>query len=306
MWIVKFAGRNSIPIFTGRIAKVVAMKPHETLAMIEEAAGTKMYELKKEQSVRSLEKKEVKLADVNRQLEESVEPHLEKLKKEKEEFLAHSSQEQALSRIKNVNSAHLYYDASKRLEECESNITKFEESMEKLEMGIKNAEEGIVTNKETTEETEKQAKELESEETVLKKAHDEAEKGLKLKENALKKKEAEFQKMKEKREGKAGELAELNKKVEAEATKMEGVKTELVEISTEKEEIEKKIQQLEQKKVEINGGGGDGGGRDLVQEIRDMGKEIMLKKQNMESMKKQKTYLLFKWFLVILSVATEF
>ena len=37
------------------------MKPPEILAMIEEAAGTRMYELKKENALKTIEKKEKKV-----------------------------------------------------------------------------------------------------------------------------------------------------------------------------------------------------------------------------------------------------
>jgi structural maintenance of chromosome 2 len=44
-------------IMQGRITKVLNMKPVEVLAMIEEAAGTRMYEAKKQQTLRTIEKK---------------------------------------------------------------------------------------------------------------------------------------------------------------------------------------------------------------------------------------------------------
>lgn len=48
----------------GRVTKVLNMKPHEILSMIEEAAGTSMYEAKKEISLKHLEKKESKLKEM--------------------------------------------------------------------------------------------------------------------------------------------------------------------------------------------------------------------------------------------------
>ena len=42
------------------------MKPPEILSMIEEATGTSMYEAKKESAQRTIEKKENKLAQINR------------------------------------------------------------------------------------------------------------------------------------------------------------------------------------------------------------------------------------------------
>lgn len=42
------------------------MKPPEVLGMLEEAAGTRMYETKKEAALRTLEKKQVKVDEIDR------------------------------------------------------------------------------------------------------------------------------------------------------------------------------------------------------------------------------------------------
>uniref|UniRef100_A0A4W6G657 Structural maintenance of chromosomes protein n=1 Tax=Lates calcarifer TaxID=8187 RepID=A0A4W6G657_LATCA len=51
-------------IMQGRITKVLNMKPPEILAMIEEAAGTRMYECKKISAQKTIEKKEAKLKEI--------------------------------------------------------------------------------------------------------------------------------------------------------------------------------------------------------------------------------------------------
>uniref|UniRef100_A0AAQ5Y5M7 SMC hinge domain-containing protein n=1 Tax=Amphiprion ocellaris TaxID=80972 RepID=A0AAQ5Y5M7_AMPOC len=51
-------------IMQGRITKVLNMKPPEILAMIEEAAGTRMYECKKISAQKTIEKKEAKLNEI--------------------------------------------------------------------------------------------------------------------------------------------------------------------------------------------------------------------------------------------------
>jgi hypothetical protein len=51
-------------IMQGRITKVLNMKPPEILAMLEEAAGTKMYVQKSKGAMTMLQKKEKKLADI--------------------------------------------------------------------------------------------------------------------------------------------------------------------------------------------------------------------------------------------------
>ena len=42
------------------------MKPQEILGMLEEAAGTRMYETKKDAALRTLEKKQVKVSEIEK------------------------------------------------------------------------------------------------------------------------------------------------------------------------------------------------------------------------------------------------
>lgn len=51
-------------IMQGRITKVLNMKPSEILSMVEEAAGTSLYENKKIAAVKLIEKKDAKLLEI--------------------------------------------------------------------------------------------------------------------------------------------------------------------------------------------------------------------------------------------------
>ena len=70
-------------IMQGRVTKVTNMKPMELLGLIEEAAGTSLYQTKKEQAENHLKKKELKLQEVNHILNEDVKSKLDKLNKDK-------------------------------------------------------------------------------------------------------------------------------------------------------------------------------------------------------------------------------
>ncbi|KAK2945025.1 putative Structural maintenance of chromosomes protein 2 [Blattamonas nauphoetae] len=73
-------------IMQGKITKVLNMKPLEILGMIEEAAGTRLYESKKVSAVRTLERKEKKVSELKEVLENQIQPKLERLKKDEEAF----------------------------------------------------------------------------------------------------------------------------------------------------------------------------------------------------------------------------
>lgn len=49
----------------GKITKVLNMRPAEILAMIEEAAGTSMFEEKREKAVKTMAKKMTKLDEID-------------------------------------------------------------------------------------------------------------------------------------------------------------------------------------------------------------------------------------------------
>lgn len=51
-------------IMQGKITKVLNMRPQEILSMIEEAAGTSMFEEKKEKAVKTMAKKEKRLEEI--------------------------------------------------------------------------------------------------------------------------------------------------------------------------------------------------------------------------------------------------
>ena len=67
-------------IMQGRITKVLNMKPPEILGMIEEAAGTRMYETKKIAAQKTIEKKQLKMDEIQKVLSEEITPTLNKLK----------------------------------------------------------------------------------------------------------------------------------------------------------------------------------------------------------------------------------
>lgn len=52
------------------------MKPQEILSMIEEAAGTSLYESKKQSALKTIDKKDTKLVDINKILNEELSPTL--------------------------------------------------------------------------------------------------------------------------------------------------------------------------------------------------------------------------------------
>lgn len=74
-------------VMQGRITKVLNMKPLEILSMIEEASGTRMFETKKQQAEKTLEKKDQKLAQIDDIISKDIGPKLSQLKEERGQYL---------------------------------------------------------------------------------------------------------------------------------------------------------------------------------------------------------------------------
>jgi structural maintenance of chromosome 2 len=106
----------------GRITKVLNMKPPEILGLLEEAAGTKMYETKKQVALRTMEKKQTKVDEINKILEEDIMPALDKLRNEKTSFMEWQNATAKVDRLKRFCVAYNYVEAQKLLSTGESEI----------------------------------------------------------------------------------------------------------------------------------------------------------------------------------------
>lgn len=102
-------------IMQGRITKVLNMKPKEILGMIEETAGTRMYENKKVVALRTIEKKQLKVDEINSVLNEEITPTLERLRGEKQHYLKWSKNSADIERIERFVVASEFMNAESKL-----------------------------------------------------------------------------------------------------------------------------------------------------------------------------------------------
>ncbi|KAH0562707.1 hypothetical protein GP486_002623 [Trichoglossum hirsutum] len=102
-------------IMQGRITKVLNMKPVEILSMIEEAAGTRMFEDRRDKALKTMAKKEMKVQEINDLLKEEIEPKLDKLRTEKRTFLEFQQTQSDLERLTRLVVAHDYVKNKEKL-----------------------------------------------------------------------------------------------------------------------------------------------------------------------------------------------
>ncbi|KAL2040451.1 hypothetical protein N7G274_006894 [Stereocaulon virgatum] len=137
-------------IMQGRITKVLNMKPVEILAMIEEAAGTRMFEDRRDKAFKTMAKKEMKVQEITELLKEEIEPKLDKLRTEKRAFLEFQQTQSDLERLTRLVVAHDYLKNKEKLKQSASDLeakkqhaTDLEDSAKRLKGEIAHLEEDV-------------------------------------------------------------------------------------------------------------------------------------------------------------------
>ncbi|XP_026666450.1 structural maintenance of chromosomes protein 2 isoform X2 [Ceratina calcarata] len=130
-------------IMQGRITKVLNMKPAEILSMIEEAAGTRMYENKKEAALKTIEKKDNKLKEINTILKEELGPKLAKLKEEKTQYVEFQRVERELEHCRRICLAWKYVTALSESETAEENVQAIKDKIKEKTDYISTGEEEL-------------------------------------------------------------------------------------------------------------------------------------------------------------------
>ena len=126
-------------IMQGRITKVLNMKPPEILSMIEEAAGTMMYESKKQQAQKTIEKKDQKLREINDILNEEITPTLAKLKEERSTYLEYQKIQRELEHLTKLYIAWKFISAEETAAKADQDLDEVKANMIKLKQDIENS-----------------------------------------------------------------------------------------------------------------------------------------------------------------------
>ncbi|XP_075485448.1 structural maintenance of chromosomes protein 2-1-like [Primulina tabacum] len=137
-------------IMQGRITKVLNMKPPEILSMLEEAAGTRMYETKKEAALKTLEKKQSKVDEIDKLLDQEILPAMEKLRKERMQYMQWANGNAELDRLKRFCIAYEYVraeeirdNAVQRVQEIRNKISEIDDTVTKMQEETKDMEKKI-------------------------------------------------------------------------------------------------------------------------------------------------------------------
>lgn len=124
--------------------------------MIEEAAGTSLYESKREITTKVIEKKDAKLRETNTLLTEEVEPKLEKLRTERAAFVEFQKICRDIEYLTRIHISFKYLKQKESLEATEKNISNLTSIIEGNKEQICKNKEMIVKAVETIKEIQQQ------------------------------------------------------------------------------------------------------------------------------------------------------
>lgn len=120
-------------IMQGKITKVLNMKPAEILNQIEEAAGTKMFEDRRERAIKTMAKKERKLTESTDLLKDEIIPKLNKLRREKLEVIEYEKTVLDLENKTNIIVSYDYDHIKQNLEKQSETLRSRQSHLSALE-----------------------------------------------------------------------------------------------------------------------------------------------------------------------------
>ncbi|KAM9818448.1 structural maintenance of chromosomes protein 2 isoform 1-T1 [Syngnathus typhle] len=123
-------------IMQGRITKVLNMKPPEILAMIEEAAGTRMYECKKISAQKTIEKKEAKLKEIHTVLDEEITPTMQKLLEERSSYLEYQKLMREIEHLSRLYVAWQFMCAEETKLKSAENLKVMQDNIAKIQAAL--------------------------------------------------------------------------------------------------------------------------------------------------------------------------
>jgi len=128
-------------IMQGRITKVLNMKPPEILSMIEEAAGTRLYESKKQLAQKTIEKKDAKLKEINDIVNEEIYPTMNKLKEERSTYLEYQKVQREYEHLSKFCIAFKFVTAQESSKKALLNEREVQQTIETVREQIGTCEE---------------------------------------------------------------------------------------------------------------------------------------------------------------------
>ena len=130
-------------IMQGRITKVINMKPLELLSLIEEAAGTRLFEAKKQTALRTISRKQAKLDEINALLDTQIQPTLQRLRDDQTTAQLYDAKQQRLSQLRRVHTAFQYHSARQLVQQLQQQWESHAAQVEEREAAVSRLQQSV-------------------------------------------------------------------------------------------------------------------------------------------------------------------
>ena len=102
--------------------KVLNMRPPEILGMVEEAAGTRMFEDRKDKAKKTMNKKEKRMQEIKSLLDEEITPKLNKLREQKRSFIQYQKSVTELEKLGRTLRAYEWHETQGKVTRRQAEI----------------------------------------------------------------------------------------------------------------------------------------------------------------------------------------
>uniref|UniRef100_A0A915IJC3 Structural maintenance of chromosomes protein n=1 Tax=Romanomermis culicivorax TaxID=13658 RepID=A0A915IJC3_ROMCU len=212
-------------IMQGRITKVLNMKPPEILSMVEEAAGTRLYESKKQAALKTIEKKDAKLREIEALLKDEIGPTLDKLKQERAAYMEYQRLVREIEHLSQLVTAYRYSEAQGT---CAASAKHFEQTEKEIETLEKRIKDNLL-RKERLEDEMKQIRAMRTDD--ISKELEKLEKDMKEKANLEIKANSLFENKRENLENEKKRLKDLKKSFDSDSKLLNAKQKELDDLT---------------------------------------------------------------------------
>ncbi|KAG7095814.1 hypothetical protein E1B28_006514 [Marasmius oreades] len=147
-------------IMQGKITKVLNMRAPEILGMVEEAAGTRMFEERKDKARKTMAKKDKRVQEITSVLTEEIMPKLDKLREEKRSYLEFQKAETEKEKLESILAAWKWQEADNKIK---NGANEIEESKQDIEVNKREKKTDLESIKVAEKDVERVTKERQNE-----------------------------------------------------------------------------------------------------------------------------------------------
>ncbi|CAF4257111.1 unnamed protein product, partial [Adineta steineri] len=113
-------------ILQGQVTKVSKSKPQEILGLIEEAAGTRMYDQKKAEALKTIAKKDDKLKEIRTTIDTDITPTINKLQQDEQNYKMYTELKKRYKLVNDQLIAYEYWQLITSVKQTETDVENME------------------------------------------------------------------------------------------------------------------------------------------------------------------------------------